>query len=116
MDQSAAKTTISFTLTGQSGTTDFGNLTIPKTSVPNGAIPQIFIDNQLCPDQGYTEDANNYYVWYVTHFSTHAVSIVFTGTAHATQEVPTVAIAAAAVIILVVAVAVVLLLKKRGKA
>jgi hypothetical protein len=84
-NQSATSTTVSFTETGESGTTGFGNVTIPKNAVPYGITPTIYIDNQITPDQGYSQDANNYYVWYTTHFSTHKISIVFTATA-ATPE------------------------------
>jgi hypothetical protein len=69
---------VSFTVTGQSGTTGFGNITIPKSAVPYGTTPTINIDGQPASNQGYTQDSNNYYVWYTTHFSTHEVSIVFT--------------------------------------
>jgi vacuolar-type H+-ATPase subunit I/STV1 len=31
-------------------------------------------------NQGYTQDADNYYVWYTTHFSTHQIKIMFTST------------------------------------
>jgi parallel beta-helix repeat protein len=77
-NQSARTTTVSFTITGESGTTGFSNMTIPKGSVTYGTKPTIYIDSQMCQDQGYTEDNYNYYVWYMTHFSTHEVSIVFT--------------------------------------
>jgi hypothetical protein len=76
-NQSASTTTLSFTVTGQSGTTGFGNVTIPKSAVAFGTTPTIYIDNQPASSQGYTQDANNYYVWYTTHFSTHQLSIVF---------------------------------------
>jgi hypothetical protein len=69
---------VSFTLTGQSGTTGFGNLTIPKSNVLNGTTPKIYLDEQLLSNQGYNQDSNNYYVWFTTHFSTHELSIVFT--------------------------------------
>ena len=69
--------TISFDLTGQTGTIGFGNVTIPKNVVSYGLTPTIYIDNQKAPNQGFTQDSSNYYVWYTTHFSTHQVSIVF---------------------------------------
>jgi hypothetical protein len=65
------------TLTGQSGTTGFSNITIPKTSVTYGATSKIYIDNQLASNQGYTQDSKNYYVWYTTNFSSHQISIIF---------------------------------------
>ena len=73
-------TTVSFTVTGESGTTGFCNITIPMNVVLNGTTPTIYIDGHPAQNQGYTQDANNYYVWYTTHFSTHQITIVFTKT------------------------------------
>ncbi len=75
--QLESKTTISFTLTGESGATGLGNVTIQKSDVPYGTTPVIYIDNHEAQNQGYTQDANNYYVWYTTEFSSHQVSIIF---------------------------------------
>jgi hypothetical protein len=83
--------TISFTLTGQTGNVGFGNMTISKNSVPANAAPIIYFDNQIVQNQGYTEDANNYYVWWTNHFSTNNVSIVFAGSIPI-PETPTLAI------------------------
>jgi hypothetical protein len=77
-NQTAATTTISFTVTGESGTIGFGNITVPKSSVLYGPTPTIYIDGQSASNQGYMQDATNYYVWYTTHFSQHQISIVFT--------------------------------------
>jgi len=76
--QSAKTTTLSFTVTGESGTSSFGNITIPISAVPYGTTPTIYIDGQPVSSQGYTQDSNNYYAWYITQFSTHQISIVFT--------------------------------------
>jgi hypothetical protein len=76
-DRSAATTTVSFIVTGLSGTAGFSNITISMSAVPYGSTPTVYIDNQTAPNQGYTQDANNYYVWYTTQFSTHQISIVF---------------------------------------
>jgi hypothetical protein len=65
-------------LTGQSGTVGFSNVTIPKSAVPYGTTPVIYIDNLPAQNQSYTQDANNYYISYTTHFSTHQIFIVFT--------------------------------------
>jgi thermitase len=111
VDQLTGKVTVSFNITGPNGTTGVGNVTIPKSSVPNGATPQVYVDNELCPSQGYTEDANNYYVYYTVHFSTHVVSIEFTGNAPVDGfPLWLLAVALLAVIIVVV---VVLVLRKR---
>ena len=72
-----ATTTLSFTVTGESGATGFSNITIPISAVPYGTTPTIYVDGQPAQEQGYTQDANNYYVWYTTHFSTHEISITF---------------------------------------
>jgi hypothetical protein len=79
-DQASAKTTIIFTVAGQAGDWGFCNLTIPKNAMPFGVAPTIYIDHQKAENQGYSQDAENYYVWFTTHFSTHQVSIVFAGT------------------------------------
>lgn len=55
-NQSATSTIVSFTLTGQSGTTGFSNLTIAKSAVPYGKIPAIYIDGELAENQGYMQD------------------------------------------------------------
>jgi hypothetical protein len=69
---------LSFTVTGESGTTGFGNITIPKSAVPYGTTPTIYIDGPPASNQGYTKDATNFYVWYTTQISTHLVTIQFT--------------------------------------
>jgi hypothetical protein len=46
--------------------------------VAYGTTPTIYIDGQPASSQGYTQDSDNYYVWYTTHFSSNQVSIVFT--------------------------------------
>jgi peptidoglycan/xylan/chitin deacetylase (PgdA/CDA1 family) len=111
-NQSATSTAISFTLTGKSGTIGFGNLTIPKTAEPYGNTPIIYIDNQTAENQGYTQDSNNFFVWYTTHFSTHEVSIVFTKNSSSSLTPEVIFGITVAVIIMVIA-AVVLVLKKK---
>jgi hypothetical protein len=74
-DQAIAKTTVYFLLTGQSGNTGFFNVTIPKNELSYGTPPTIYIDSKLTLDQGYVQDANNYYVWFSTPLSTHKASI-----------------------------------------
>ena len=86
-NQEANTTTLSFIVIGESGT-GFGNITIPISEVPYGTAPTIYIDGLLAQTQGYTQDANNYYVWYTTSFSTHQISIVFTTPPSPTPTVP----------------------------
>jgi hypothetical protein len=71
-------TKISFTVKGENDATGFSIITIPKTIVPDGATPDVFIDDQLATNQGYTQDPENFYVWYTTQFSTHQLKILFT--------------------------------------
>jgi hypothetical protein len=112
-NQTAQITTISFTVTGVSGDSGFSNITIAKDSIPYGTSPVVMIDGVQAENQGYTQDANNYYVWYTTSFSTHQIQIVFTG-----QSIPVNAplsplIIAAVIAIIVLAIAATLLLTKR---
>jgi hypothetical protein len=113
-DQSAAKTTISFTLTGETGTTGFSNLTIPRSAVPYGNTPTVYIDGQQVQNQGYTEDPQNFHVWFTAHFSTHQIEISFTG--RTTQPLPWTTIA---IVIVAIAVAIgiltVAMQKRKGK-
>jgi len=85
--QSTTTTIVSFTVSGPSGTAGFGNITLPKTSIPYGTNPVVYIDNNQVLNQGYTQDADNYYVWYTTHFSTHEVTIQFTSTPSPTPTI-----------------------------
>jgi hypothetical protein len=127
-NHSADTTIMSFLITGQSGTIGFSNVTIPNYQVPLGEAPTVYIDNELCQNQGYTKDADNYYVWYTIHFSTHQVSINFssstaipTPTTSSTQPVQQlnwlqiIIGAAALVIITVIIVVVKLVLSEKGK-
>ena len=43
------------------------------------------IDGQRAANQGHTQDADNYYVWFTTSFSTHQVDIAFSPTTQPTQ-------------------------------
>jgi hypothetical protein len=76
-NQSAASSTVYFTVTGESGTTGFSIITIPKTAILYETTPVVFIDDQQATNQGYAQDPENFYVWYVAHFSTHQMKIHF---------------------------------------
>ena len=115
VDQTAKTTTLSFTITGQAGTTGYGNITIPKSQVPIGTAPVISIDAKQVEDQGYTQDADNYYVWYTTHFSTHEVSVVFSGTVEPPNDNILLYVGAIGIVLVCVAVAFVVL-RQRKKA
>jgi hypothetical protein len=75
---------VNFTVTGESGTQGFGNMTLLKSAIPYGTTPLIYIDGVLAENQGFTEDANYYYVWFTTHFSTHEITIQFNAQTQAT--------------------------------
>jgi len=72
--QSTTTTTVSLIITGSNGTVGFVNMTIPKTAIPYGTSPVVYINGQPAQDQGYTQDANNFYVWYTTQFNTNQVN------------------------------------------
>jgi hypothetical protein len=82
-------TTVAFVLTGPEGTEGFGNLTLPKSVIPYGTIPTIYVDGQQVQKQGYIEDATNFYVWYFVHFSSHNVTIDFVSTNSNPTPTPT---------------------------
>ncbi|MCW4001514.1 MAG: S8 family serine peptidase [Candidatus Bathyarchaeota archaeon] len=116
VDQAAGTTSLSFTVSGEDGTSATGTITIPKSQVPQGTEPTIYIDGVKAENQSYTQDASNYYVTYTVHFSTHTVSIVFSG-AQPTQP-PTqdyTLLVAGAVLAAIVCLVAVLVLRHRGK-
>jgi len=53
-------------------------MTIPKTSIPYGTNPVLYIDGQKALNQDYTQDTDNFYIWFTTQFSTHQMQIQFT--------------------------------------
>jgi peptidoglycan/xylan/chitin deacetylase (PgdA/CDA1 family) len=80
--QTGISTTLSFSVTGESGKIGFENITIPKRLVPSGATVTITNQGQPTQDHSFVEDNNNYYVWFTTHFSIHEISIAFTTTTY----------------------------------
>lgn len=76
-NQTDRTTMISFTITGPAGGNGFCNITIAKSSIAFGSIPIVLIDGQTVANQGFTEDNQNFYVWFTTSFSTHRVEIQF---------------------------------------
>ena len=76
-DKLAAQTTLSLTIIRQSTTNNVNAITVPKTVLAYGVTPKIYVNNQMAPNQGFSEDTNNYYVWYKTVFSNYELSIVF---------------------------------------
>ncbi len=71
-------TTVNFNLTGPAGTEGFCYLTLPKIAIPFGTNPVVYIDGVVAENQLCTEDSDNFYITYTTHFSTHQIDVVFT--------------------------------------
>jgi hypothetical protein len=105
-------TVISLALVGLDVTNGFSNITIPKQAVPLGTTPKIYINSQMAPDQSFTEDANNYYVWYTTFSKTYQLQIVFGQGSSTVDSFPLWIVAVVVVVIVVVAVLVVILPRK----
>jgi hypothetical protein len=76
-NDSTSSIVMSFTVTGENGTVGFSNMAITKSAVSNGENPIVFIDGQKAPNQGYAQDATNFYIWYITKFSTHNLTTQF---------------------------------------
>lgn len=76
--QDTKTTIVEFTLTGPNGTEGFCNLTLPKIAIPFGTNPVVYIDGTVAENQTFTEDFDNFYITYTTHFSTHQIEILFT--------------------------------------
>jgi hypothetical protein len=72
-----SSTILSFTLTGESGSTGATNITIPKTILAPGTTAIVYIDGKTAKNQTFSEDTDNYYISFTTHFSTHQITIVF---------------------------------------
>jgi hypothetical protein len=51
-------------------------MTIPKSDISYGVNPVVSINGQKISDQGYTQDTNNFYVWYTASFDTNLVNAV----------------------------------------
>jgi len=61
----------------QSAISGFGNLTIPKEAVPYGTVPSVYVNSLSPTAQGYAQNAKNYYVWYITYYTTYELQIIF---------------------------------------
>ena len=76
--QDTKTTIVEFALTGPNGTEGFCNLTLPKIAIPFGTNPVVYIDGIVAENQTLTQDFDNYYIAFTTHFSTHQIEISFT--------------------------------------
>jgi hypothetical protein len=70
-------TTVSFTVTGANVDAGFINVTIPKTAVYAGSSPEVYINGLEASNQGYTQDAHNFYVYYTASLTAYQASIQF---------------------------------------
>lgn len=82
------------------------NITVPKQDLLSATSPTVFINNQAVKNQGFTQDLNNFYVWYVSSVSTYELSIVFQRTPDFLFSIP--------VVIITIALVAVIILPKKG--
>jgi hypothetical protein len=76
-DESNTTTTLSLAVVAQSDANNLNKITIPNSAILYGDIPTAFVNNDIAQNQGYAHDANNYYVWFKTPYSTYALTITF---------------------------------------
>ncbi len=111
-DQVAAQTTLSLNIIGQNSTGNVNAIAVPKAAVTFGVTPKIYVNSQAASDQGFSQDANNYYVWYKTIFINYELSIVFATTA-SPAEFQLAILATVVIFIFFFSIAALVLLKKR---
>jgi hypothetical protein len=109
-----SSTNIAITIRGWYGRdVDFGNITIPKSAISYGDTPTIYLDDKPAQDQGYAQDAENYYVWLTDHLSEYyfgTLKIVFTSSSSPPDAL---IIGVAAAILVIVALAIVIWRRKK---
>jgi len=76
-DQKSKSTYLYFNLDSAKPSTGFSNITLPKILIHDGTSPTIYVDDEKAENQGYTQDTDNYYVWYTTDLSRNQISIIF---------------------------------------
>lgn len=109
-DEYASQTTLSLAVIGQKSTNNLYTISVPKSALAYGVTPKVYLNDQVAMDQGFSQDANNYYISYKTLFSNYELSIVF-----ALKAVPTefpMAVVLSIVVIVFVSFLTVLLRKK----
>lgn len=57
-------TDIAFKLTNPNSTTQFMNMTVPKSALLGGVAPIVTIDGVLVKNSGFNQDSTNFYVWF----------------------------------------------------
>lgn len=68
--------------------------------------PIVFINNQAVKNQGFTQDLDNFYVWYISSVNTYELSIVFQRTPDFLFSIP--------VVIITIALVTIIILPKKG--
>jgi hypothetical protein len=111
-DQIAAQTTLSLNIIGQNSSSNVNAISVPKSAVAYGVSPKIYVNSQEALDQGFSQDANNYYVWYKTTFRNYELSIVFATNA-SQAEFPLAILALVVIFIFSLSIAALVLSKKR---
>jgi len=76
LDQNGKLASLTFTLTGPTGTDGTGTITIPKSLVAPGYTPELYISGQQVQIK-VTQDSTNFYITYTTHFSVHSAQLQF---------------------------------------
>jgi len=76
LDQNGHLASLTFTLTGPTGTDATGTIAIPKSLIPPGYVPELLIDGQQVQTT-VTQDSTNFYITHTTHFSVHQVQLLF---------------------------------------
>jgi uncharacterized protein involved in tolerance to divalent cations len=101
------------TIIGQNTTDNVNVITVPKTTFISDVTPKIYVNSQLASVQGFSQDSNNYYVWYGTIFRDYELSIVFTTNASPTQIPSTIILSIVVIVIFSVSIAMVLAKRRR---
>jgi hypothetical protein len=65
-NSASAQTNITFLVRTSIEAYNFANFTVPKTVILHGNKPRVYFSNKPAEEQGYAEDAYNYFVWCTT--------------------------------------------------
>jgi hypothetical protein len=76
-DSTGRVSRLDLTVSGKSGTVGNMTITMPRSSVAGGVVPDVQVNGVRAAQQSYTEDSTNYYVNVLVHFSTDQVSVLF---------------------------------------
>ena len=69
---------VSFSISGIDGTVGEATLSIPKTDVPGGLVPSLFVNGNSTTVESFNQDGTSYYVTFSTTLASHTnVTIEF---------------------------------------